>query len=186
MEECYERLYYNFDSAALETGYVEISEKKTLLYFPPLPQTLSSVPQELNIYLNKVLIFDFKWLPFFSLCDYYRIKDMFFKCLFYLGNYYMPPPPSSPYRAFHKLITNIKVKNFTIYTHEEPPFSTSIQITHHPSPSVASPDLSSPDHVFQINIGHSIVFCSKRDLPGLNLDESLYIVGYIIHKITDI
>jgi hypothetical protein len=187
----FERTYYTFDSATVENGYIELSDTKTLIYFPPLPQPLSTVPQEFHIFLDEHLIFSFKWLPFFSSYDYYRIKDMFFKCLYYLSYYYKPPPLTSPYRMFEKKITSQLVKNFTIYTHEEPPHLTSIQITRRPPPANVSPtplavDLRVPDHVFQIMIGHSIVFCSERDLPGLSLDEALYIVGYIIHKITDI
>jgi len=180
----YERTLYKFDSATVEDGFVEISEKRTLLYFPPLKQTFSSVPRELNIYLNKILIFSFKWLPFFSTNDYYRINDMFLKCFCYLGHYYNSPTPSSigpP--IFHKIITNIKVKNFTVYTLEEHPFITSIQITHHTVSPV--PDLPPPDHVFQIMIGPFINICSERDFPGLGIDESFYIIGYILHKIVN-
>jgi hypothetical protein len=180
----YERTIYAFDSATVEAGFLEITEKRTLLYFPPLPQVLSTVPRELYIYLNEALIFSFKWLPFFSDYDYYRITDMFLKCLSYLGHYY-DPPPSSPYRAFQKRITTINIKNFNIWTLEEPPYYTSIQITRHPvSPILA--DLPPPDHIFQIMIGHSINFCSERDLVGLSLEEALYVIGYILHKITDI
>lgn len=183
-DSSYELTIYKFDSSTVESGFVEISEKRTLLYFPPLQQTLSSLPRELNIYLNNTLIFSFKWLPFFSAIDNYRIRDMFLKGLSFVGQYYTPPPPTSPNQTFHKHVTNIKIKNFTIYTLEEPPFITSIQITHLPVSPL--PDLPPPDHIFQIMIGPSTNICSERDLPGLNQDESLYIIGYILHKITDI
>lgn len=184
-ESSYERTIYAFDSGLVETGFIEIAEHRTLLFFPPLPKALSAVPRELNIYLNEILVLSFKWLPFFSVYDYSKIHDMFLKALVYLAQYYVPPPSSSPYRTFYKMITNINLKNYTIYTLEEPPHYTSIQITRHGlSPSVLDPP--SLDHIFQIMIGNSIIFCSERDLPGLNLEESLYVVSYILHKLADI
>lgn len=190
-KKSYEQSIYTFDSSTVENGYVELSEHKTMLYFPPLKQALSSVPRELNMYLNNILIFSFKWLPFYSHYDYIRIKDMFHKVQYYLGAYYSPTLNSS-YQAYNKLITNINVKHVTIYTHEEPPVFTNIQLScNAPSPTLSSPPspspiLLSPVHVFQIKIGSSTVFCSERDLPGLNDDESMYIIGFIIQKITNI
>ena len=52
----FERTIYNFDSATVENGFVELSEKHTLICFPPLSQELSTVPREVNIYLNKILL----------------------------------------------------------------------------------------------------------------------------------
>lgn len=181
----YERILYAFDSGIVENGFIEFTKTRTLLQFPALPQTLSTVPRELSIYLNNVLILNFKWLPFFSAYDYYRIMDMFAKCLYQLSYYYAPSSFTSSYPVFDKVITNMNIKNYSIYTLQENQGATSIQITRHPT-SPALTDQVSPDHIFQIRIGHSTILCTERDLVGLDQDESLFLIGYILQKITDI
>jgi hypothetical protein len=178
--ENYECSYYNFDSATVGFGYVDISEHKTVLFFPALEEAFTSVPKECNLYLNNNLVLSTKWLPYFSEYDFYRIHDMFQKCLYSFERHYIPYVPS-PYRLYNKLVTQLFVNNFIIYTLEEQG-NTSIQITNEKSSLLLT---FPPIEVFKIYIGSSLVFCSERDLSGLNREDTLYIIGYILSKFTD-
>ncbi len=171
--ESFERSYYTFDS--FSDGYVDITENKTVVYFPECKEVLKTVPKNCNIYLNNILIFSFKWLPIMSLNDYYKIIDMFAKCLYNLENVYIPHT-SSPYRAFSKLVTNLNVRDFMLYILEEK-CNTSIQITNR---QITECELTS---CFQIFLGNTMLFCSARDLKGLSREETLYFLGCILHKI---
>ncbi len=176
----YERSYYTFDNAQVEAGIIEISQDKCVIIFPTISQTLSTVPKEFNLFLNKTLIFSFKWLPIFSSRDYWKIVDIFYKCLNAFERLYIPYTPS-PYRSFNKLVTNINIKNYSIYVLEEHQ-SCSIQITSHPESEKKD---SSVDTLFQLYIGDNLMFCSKRDLVNLSREDTLYIIQLILHKILD-
>jgi hypothetical protein len=183
-DEPYEVSYYEF-SGVVENGYVDITKKKTVIYFPALTQALSGAPKDLNLYLNAKLILSFNWLPFFSPTDFWIIMDMFLKCSYSLEPHYIPYT-ASPYRAFNKLVTNINVNQFSIYTLEEinnTRVNTSIQITS--QPEINPSPLPLTDSVFEIFIGPSLVFCSERDLAGLNREDTMYIIQFILHKFTE-
>jgi hypothetical protein len=179
-EETYERTYYDFDNASIENGYVDITSSKVLCVFPEITRDLSTVPKEINLYLDKILTLSFKWLPFFSYNDYVKIHDIFYKCMYSFEPTYIPYT-NSPYQAYNKRITNVNVKHYTIYTLEEMS-KTSIQISKNetcPSEPIVL------DSIFQIYIGHNLNFCTQRDLPGLNREETIYIVQLILKKFTE-
>lgn len=177
----YERSYYSFERATLESGYVEITDQNVCIFFPALDQALSTVPKEVNLFLQEILILSFKWLPFYSSSDYIKIMDMFYKCLFSFGPTYAPYT-ASPYRVFNKLVTNTQVKNFNIYTFEENR-NVSIQITHQNNPlDIEPPDI---DQMFQIYIGPNLIFCNKRDLLGLDKRDQIFVIQLILYKFTD-
>jgi len=84
--EAVETLLYTFDLPILtESGSIHITDVGIILKFPEIPTTYIKesikIPQNINVFIENHLRISLAWIPIHTWADYYRVQDMFKKCL---------------------------------------------------------------------------------------------------------
>jgi hypothetical protein len=190
MEDIFsEKLCYNFDFPALtETGYLEINEKKIVLFFPEKSnisvKDSIKLNQKFQFYIDNVLVFCSEWLPIHSLNDYWRFKDMIEKCLhsyaYLSGNnvHSLHTYACKDYDFYNSLITDVKKDNYSLYCLEDH-YNTSVQLTK----ANKETDMKHSSFQLQLYIGNNLVLCTDRDFKCLSTNDIYFIVQFVLSKL---
>jgi hypothetical protein len=190
--ETSETLLYSFDNPLVtECGSVRITDQKITLQFPEHPSThvkeSIKIGQNINVFVENMLHFSLQWVPIHTWSDFYRMRDMYEKCLqsfSYLtaGDSSFTPHTFSwnPVKWSTGITTNFtKAQSFSIQCFENS-YETCVQIL---LLNGDNKEKETPLH-FQLCIGKNIVFCTKRDLNGINQAEHVhFIVKFILYKL---
>ncbi|MEI7486018.1 MAG: hypothetical protein WCJ72_01195 [Chryseobacterium sp.] len=198
-ENCRQLIYY-FDNDQLKSsaGYLQFFDQKLVLVFPEHSLDYSNVQIEkklvsnINIFINKQLLFNYEWLPINTFNNLAKCQDMLYK-MFHeylsLSTNYSPYhyTPAGLYDVFE---THYNNQEFTL-TCIENYTSTCIQIDTKQNTDVliVQPEKTSVPglcdgliHV-QIYIGAYLVFCSQRDFQYLNFNNTNYLLNFIFSKL---
>jgi hypothetical protein len=201
--EATETLLYTFDLPTLtDGGSIHITDNGIILQFPEIPPAhvpeSIKVPQNINVFIEKHLRISLAWIPVHTWADYFRVKDMFNKCLqsycYLLKNIGFTPHTflSNPARSYECLtyesINSSYLKpdefNLTCFEHI---YDTCIQLSlynHNNNNNKEPTEQEIPLH-FQICFGRNIVFCTERDLSHVKSSASVhFLVQFILYKIS--
>jgi len=196
--EAVETLLYTFDLPILtESGSIHITDVGIILKFPEIPTTYIKesikIPQNINVFIENHLRISLAWIPIHTWADYYRVQDMFKKCLesysYLINNVDFKPHTflSNPARSYECMTyesvnSSYQKPNEFHLTCFEHIYDTCIQLNL--SRTTESIDKDIPMH-FQICFGKNIVFCTQRDLTHVRSSENVhFLVQFILYKIT--
>lgn len=185
-----EKYVYYFDQqTVLQSGYVDISDKKITVVFPEKKSNTNQKElsvQNITLFINNQLNFSFSWLPIYSQNDYYKIKDMLSKCYFEFlrkNNYEnCMLYDSLPYRAlyFDHSETVIIDKYFSVNCFEDY-FNTSLEI------NICKKETTIPSANgidVEFFIGHHKIFCSQSSLKNFMTGENYtYVISFLLYKL---
>lgn len=187
--EIVEKYSYNFDSPHLtESGCVEISKGKITITFPENKNSSTKKQDDVNLqnillFINNQLIFSNYWLPYSTLKDVYKVKDMISKCYFeFLNQSQYTCSNSSGTYLYDSLVTNITKKNYSIQCYEDY-YSTSIEINllsnkdllHHTEQKQVS---------LEIFIGNNKIFCSNSLFKQkMSVDDYNFLINFMLIKL---
>ena len=184
-----EKLLYNFDFPALkDTGYVEMNEKKIVLFFPEKSNNYVkdciTLHKKFQFHINDNLVFCSEWMPLYSLHDYWRYKDMVDKCLHsytYLSEQNFHSLHTYICREFNlydTIVTDVKKQAYSVYCLEDN-YNTSVQLTLiHKEKTIEPNPLQ-----FQLYIGNNLNFCTERDFNCLTNNNVYFIVNFFLSKL---
>jgi hypothetical protein len=186
-QESSEKTIYHFDDPLLkESGYVEIFPNKVVLLFPEKISStnyLSNV-QNVQLYINKKLVFHYNWLPILTSIDLIRCKNMFDRAYseytalidwnFWPGCHFYP-------QLYNESVSVYSNPGYTLTCFENYN-TTSIELVIKPSQT------QNPLHSFnvhaQIYVGPYLTFCSKSSLNHLDTNVIHLILSFILYKLT--
>lgn len=182
---CY-TLSYPFSKA----GYVIIGENKIILQFPEKNENLKNeylIYFDFHFFINNQLKFFNKWLPCYSVNDFYVLNNMiykvyceFFKCLYY--NNYTYELEMSNNKFYENVESKIENKYFSMSCFESAT-TTSIEL-HLKKYEYNSclPEINDIIHI-QIFIGENLILCSQRDFKNMPVLYVYYIFLYFFQKL---
>jgi hypothetical protein len=189
-----EKYSYNFDfpNSASQIGYVEITNNKIRLMFPELldsPRHFHKYAhtQSIQLIINRHVMFSYDWLPIYSVKDFYRVKDMLSKAFHEYSNrtqrnhFIAQKVIYNQIRQFNLLSTVIDTDKFHLTCNEDD-YSSIISL------DLKCSDFQLPDQTEQpieveIYIGHSLMFCTSRDLETLDSHLQHFVTQFILHKL---
>jgi len=189
-QESTEMLMYSFDYPMLkESGQVKISDKIVILQFPEKPtiyvENSIKIRRNITLYIENSHCFSLDWIPMHTCMDYYRVKDMFEKCLqaysSLTGNTNFSPHTfdCSPAKYYESVTTSFTPDTFSLSSFEHL-LDTCIQLS---VVNTESNEKETPLH-FQLCIGKHIVFCTDRDLKCVTQASNVhFIVQFILYKL---
>ncbi|MFN5443679.1 MAG: hypothetical protein ACK48V_05570 [Crocinitomicaceae bacterium] len=197
LEKSFRKYTYYFSNHPLTTsvGYLTVFDKKIIACFSERTQNnnfvyldVKCIPQ-FNLFINKIQLLSFDWLPIYTVNDLEKIQDMFYKFLNeyqLLENQNYPAvshfPPIGTYNVFETYYVD---QEFSLSCHET--FnSTDINIKIKESTKTNTilniTNENSPPVHLQIYIGSYLVFCSQRDLQNLSKENVNYIINFLFSK----
>jgi hypothetical protein len=197
-QEASETLLYTFDLPILtDGGSIQITDTGVILQFPEIPTThvedSIKVPQNINVFIENHLRISLAWISIHTWADYYRVKDMFDKCLqsySYLINNagFTPHTFLSNSARSYECMTYESVNSSFLKPNEfhltcfEHMYDTCIQLSLFNSSETKEKEI--PLH-FRICFGKNIVFCTQRDLLQVHSSANVhFLVQFILFKIT--
>jgi hypothetical protein len=209
-EYCYvtEKFTYNFEFPnQTQPGYVHVENDKIVLLFPePSSTYVPKYPhtQTVQFFLNRQVVFDYQWLPIYSLNDFYRVKDMIAKSFqeysnkTYKNNFLAPKTICCNTKYFEEMFTICETKHFYLSCIEDvytssiildlkaisklfPTLNSNSNSNSNPMPF--SESNLNPMHV-QIFIGSNLIFSTHRDLlPFLDTSMIHFVTQFILYKL---
>lgn len=186
-----EKFIYHFDYPELkESGHITIQPKLITIFFPEINHTQSFsnyYGHNVTLYINKHLKFTYQWLPIYTLQDFYKIKEILYKCYnefkrLYCKQEYCHDNYNAMNSYNNELVTQMNTLYYSIYCFENN-YTTSIDITIN---NEFPPLLPQPNYLnvnIEIFIGNNKIFCSKSDLQNLCYEDALRILIFILFKI---
>jgi hypothetical protein len=197
LENSFRKYTYYFSSHSLSTsiGYLTVFDKKIIAYFSERTQNnnfvyldVKCIPQ-FNLFINKIQLFSFDWLPIYTVNDLEKVQDMFYKFLNeyqLLENQNYPAvshfPPIGTYNVFETYYAD---QEFSLCCNEAFNLTDiNIRIKDNTKSDLKvnnKNDNETPVHL-QIYIGSYLVFCSQRDLKNLSNENVNYINNFLLSK----
>lgn len=190
-----QKFTYNFDYPSVtDSGSVEVVNDKIILSFPRKPTVTVNEHfkhnQTVQIFVDKQLVFDFNWIPIYTVWDYIRVQDMLLKGLteytnIVQGHYYN----SNYLNCYPKYCDNIatvyRTKSFYLYCFEnEHITSFEIEITKH---TILNDKNSAYCHnpcSIQLCFDNNVNFCTETLFKHLDLPSMHFLVQFLLTKIT--
>jgi hypothetical protein len=179
--------YYKFDNPIVDSwGFIQIFNKIIQVHFPEKQTHVDYLPpiRDIQLYLNKQLIFHSHWLPAFTMQDLLKYKAMFRRTYHEYGNlihyFYTPSTYFLPldFTAFETIFNQ-----HTFYlTCFENSTTTCIEFESKTNPTHMTPVSSTtPIHV-QFYIGSHLTFCSSSIQQHVTTETFHFILSFILNK----
>lgn len=186
-QQSFEKYCYKFDHPlADDWGFIQIFNTAILVYFPekrPHVDYLTPI-RDIQIFLDKQLIFHSHWLPAFTMHDLLKYKTMFKRIFHEYGNlthYFYTPSTYFLPTDFTALETVFNQQTYYLSSFENS-LSTCIQFESKINPTHRIPVSSAtPIHV-QFYIGSHLTFCSSSIQPHVSTESFHFILSFILNK----
>jgi hypothetical protein len=186
-QESSEKTIYHFDDPLLkESGYVEIFSNKIVLLFPEKISStnyLSNI-QNVQLFINRKLVFHYNWLPILTTLDLMKCKNMFDRAYseytalidwnFWPGYHFYP-------QLYNEFISVYNNPSYSLSCFEN--YNTTSIELNIKSLQNQNPSLSSNVHA-QIYLGPYLTFCSKTCFDHLDTNVIYLILSFILYKLT--
>jgi len=188
LEEYSQRYIYRFDDPLVQdSGCVHVTDNRIIVQFPVKPDhTQSFKPMhQVQLYLNKHIIFYSEWLPILTLQDYAKFKTMFQQIWHEYStltqHYYWFSSSFGP--LMHNELVTIFNKPSYYLSCFETNHITSLELETKVTKVTKLPSSQTlPIHV-QFYFGSHLVFCSESQLQNLDAKTLHFVLSFILQKL---
>ncbi len=183
-----EKYYYKFDSPlSNDWGCVQIFDKTLHVYFPEKSSHVDylTLNRDIQIYVDKYLVFHSHWLPVFTIQDMIKYKAMFQRIYHEYGNliHYFFRDTTCFLPTDFTVHENIFNQKTFFLSSLENSSTTCIEFKSKKDTKMITSLSKSPIHV-QFYIGTHLTFCSNTLLQNLTTETYHFVISFILYKCT--
>jgi hypothetical protein len=184
-----QKYVYKFnDPYVLESGFVHVTNNRIIVRFPikPDPNKRFEPMHNVQLYLNKQIIFSSTWLPILTIQDLFKFKTMFYQIWheytlmtdrFWIPSSFVPFVQSECMTTLNQ--PSCKLSCF------ENGYITTVELdttTVNSMACSAPPHHSVPIHL-QFYFGSHLLLCSEKDLQNLDVATLHFVLSFILQKL---